>query len=228
MATSKPISTISYNSPQFLEKTLNDFVNAGVITAWFYVFHNGEPQADNDEALGKDHIHLLCMPNKCIDLLKFTSSFTEFNPAAPKLPFKCMPFRVSKPEEWFLYSLHVEEYLSMKGLEKEFHYSIDEVSSNNPDYCHMLYVEAIQSLKNSPSYRLAKAAAKEVPFSVLVRTGQIPVQQISNSEKFYAYFYAGRPTVCTEDQMQAVWGYDADMPFGKYAISPEEVGKIEN
>lgn len=224
MATSKPISSISYNTPEFLEDKLNEFVNAGVITAWFYIFHNGEPQADNDEALGKDHIHLMVIPNKCIDLLKFTSSFTQFNPDQPKLPFKCMPFRVSKPEDWFLYSLHVEEYLAQKGLEKEFYYNITEVSSNNPDYCQMLFVEAMQSLKNSPVYKLSKAAAKEIPFSVLVRSGQIPIQQIASSEKFYAYMYAGRPNVCAESQLEAVWGNDPDFPFGPdYAGHPDEV-----
>ncbi len=213
MATSKPISTISYNSPAFLEKTLNDFVSAGTITAWFYVFHNGEPQADNDEALGKDHIHLLVVPNKCIDLLKFTSAFIEVNPLDIKLPFRCMPFRNSKIEEWFLYALHQPDYLSMKGLEKEFHYTIDEMSTNNPDYCHMLYVEAMQSLKNSPAYKLSRAADKGVDFSTLVRSGQIPVQQISNSALFYSYFYKGQPCVCTDDQLHTITKPDSDFPF---------------
>ena len=57
MKTSKPFSTISYNSPEFLIVKLNDLVERRVIAFFAFVKHFKEA----DEK--KDHIHLIIFPN---------------------------------------------------------------------------------------------------------------------------------------------------------------------
>lgn len=59
MKTIKPISTVSWNTEEFLNKTLDKLVKDHVVLFWFYVKHF----AESDEK--KEHIHLY------IDYLKF-------------------------------------------------------------------------------------------------------------------------------------------------------------
>ena len=69
MATSKPISSISYNSDSFLVDRLAVLSKAEVISFWAFIHHKAEKGLD--EVPGKAHIHLFVMPNKLVDLMKF-------------------------------------------------------------------------------------------------------------------------------------------------------------
>ena len=44
MKTTKPISTISYNTPEFLENKLNELLANGLISFFAYILH--EPEED--------------------------------------------------------------------------------------------------------------------------------------------------------------------------------------
>ena len=57
MKTSKPFSTISYNTADFLSVKLNDLVNRRKIAFWAYVEHL--PEEDEKKA----HKHLYIVPN---------------------------------------------------------------------------------------------------------------------------------------------------------------------
>lgn len=194
MATSKPISTISYNTLEFLIPRLDKLVCSGRISSWFIMPHNGERV--EDEACGKDHLHLLILPNKCVDLMQITNHFIEFDASNPKKPLKCMPFRVSKISDWILYALHEEDYLFAKGMVKHFHYTFDEFLTNDVDYLSLLYVEAKQTLKTNPVLRLKRSAESGLSFGDLVRSGAVSVQQIRNCELYYQYL-GGRPDIET-------------------------------
>lgn len=89
MATSKPISTISYNTLDFLVPRLESLVAGEILQAWFFIPHNAETHKD-DEVKGKAHIHLLLMPNKRVDLVKLAKMFVEVDPAKPDKPLKCI------------------------------------------------------------------------------------------------------------------------------------------
>ena len=60
MNTSRPISTISYNSKIFLDFKLKELVEKHLVSDFMYIIHT----AEDDEL--KDHIHLFLKPNKKI------------------------------------------------------------------------------------------------------------------------------------------------------------------
>lgn len=186
MATSKPISTISYNSISFLQERLGQLMEAGKISAWFYIMHNGESKQE-DEAAGKDHKHLLLIPNKCIDLNDLGHHFTEFLSYDPAHPLKCLPFRNAKVNDWFLYAIHDVDYLTSKGMEKTYHYDVCDIVSSDDDYLHSLWIEARQSLRNDPVIRMRRAVNRGMSFGSLVSSGAVSIQQIRNAELYYSY-----------------------------------------
>lgn len=106
MATQKPISTISYNSEEFLKEKLNQWVNAHIIQCYQYIAHKGE---DGD----KDHIHLRIEPNKKLDPMELSEELKEYK-LGEKLPRGVRPWRPSKEEDWFLYAVHDKAFLSLK------------------------------------------------------------------------------------------------------------------
>lgn len=106
MATSKPHSTISYNTEPFLKSKLDSWLKAHYIQAYQYIRHKGE---DGD----KDHIHLRIEPNKALDLMDLTEDLKEPVHGSDK-PLGVRPWRPSKEEDWFLYSVHDPKYLKIK------------------------------------------------------------------------------------------------------------------
>ena len=106
MATQKPISTISYNSEEFLKEKLEEWLEAHIIQSYMYVCHKGE---DGD----KDHIHLRIDPNKRIDPMELTEELKEYVIGERK-PRGVRPWRPSLEEDWILYAVHDEEYLKIK------------------------------------------------------------------------------------------------------------------
>ena len=109
MATRQPISTISYNSVEFLKMRLDEWYDRHIIQAYMFIEHIGE---DGD----KNHIHLRIEPNKTLDPMDLTEQLKEFVPDHKK-PLGCRPWRPSKEEDWFLYVLHDPQYLKIKYAE---------------------------------------------------------------------------------------------------------------
>lgn len=187
MATSKPISSISYNTEEFLKAKLDKLVQSGIVTFWAYIHHNGESRLD-DEAAGKDHWHLLMIPNKCVDLVSIGKEFQEFYPNDPQNPLRCMPFRTSKTDDWILYAIHDPDYILFHGLNKTYIYDVTDFKTSDKDYLHQLWVEAKQSLANNPAVKIRRKAREGVSFSALVQSGAISIQQIRNAEMYYSFF----------------------------------------
>ena len=170
MATQKPISTISYNSESFLIEKLQILYDAHIIQAWQYIVHKGE---DGD----KDHIHLRIEPNKRIDPMDLTEKFKEFEKGKDK-PLGVRPWRNSKEEDWYLYSVHDSDYLSLK-------YGGGDRGEKLPyDW---------KDIKTSPDYDLetawirAKAAQKHstVNIAMSIQNGQKPVDLLMQGENPY-------------------------------------------
>lgn len=190
MATSKPISTISYNTEDFLKAKLDKLTESGIITFWAYIHHNGEERLE-DEAAGKDHLHLLMIPNKCIDFVGIGKEFQEFFPNDPQKPLRCMPFRTSKTDDWILYAIHDPDYILFHGLNKTYIYDVTDFKASDKDYLHQLWVEAKQSLANNPAIKIRRKAREGVTFSQLVQSGGVSLQQIRNAEIYYSFFTQG-------------------------------------
>lgn len=145
MKTSKPISTISYNSEEFLKAKLDSLVKGGEIAFWYYIKHIGE--YDKDTGIqDKDHIHLYIESGDRIDTIKLRELFKEYPDGnLNALPLQCQPFRVSKPYDALLYNLHHQQYLLMKFETKEYGYTMDDIVTNDIDYLYQLYSEALHS-----------------------------------------------------------------------------------
>lgn len=100
MNTRKEISTISYNSVEFLTEKLQELLNEHIISDYMFIPH----KAEEDET--KDHIHLWIKPNKLLDTMDLQSFLQEYDPLHPDKPLKCIDFRFAKTDDWILYSIH--------------------------------------------------------------------------------------------------------------------------
>ena len=106
MRTSKPFSSISYNSDKFLIFTLNNLVQSRVIDFWLFINHFPE----SDES--KNHKHLFVVPNGTFDTDKLKDYLIEVVPGCDK-PLTCIFCKSSKFTDFFLYSIHDEVYLAV-------------------------------------------------------------------------------------------------------------------
>lgn len=177
MRTSKFLSTISYNSDDFLQNVLNSLINGKIVVFWAYIEHFPE------RGELKKHKHLLIQPNGLINTDTIFDLFDEPIPGNEK-PLSVMPFRVSKVEDCLLYFLHDSKYLDKKMLKKKYHYELDDFKTSNDDYLRELYY-TLDLSKYGGFDRLLENAKNGIPFSTLVNSGIVPIQQIRNYEHFY-------------------------------------------
>ena len=107
--TSKLISTISFNSPNFLAHRLHELQDNGVIEYAHWIWH--KPEQDETKA----HAHVLVKPNRRLDTSALRNSFKELQVGEDK-PRGVLPFRTtSQVSDWMLYSAHDSLYLARKG-----------------------------------------------------------------------------------------------------------------
>lgn len=131
MNTSKPISTISFNTKAFLISELDELIDSKHISFYAFIKHYAEPQECNDTL--KDHFHVYIEPNTRIDTMALQSEFKE-PVKSSEFPLGCLPFSLSKFPDWYYYSLHNPIYLANKGMSRKFFYAHDDIITNEPDY----------------------------------------------------------------------------------------------
>lgn len=144
MGTSKPISTISYNTEPFLLSKLNEWYECHIIQAYQYIKHKGE---DGD----KDHIHLRIEPNKVIDPMDLTNDLMEWEVGKDK-PLCVRPWRPSKEQDWYLYAIHDPLYLSLKSCDSKdgkLRYQMEDVKVSAFYDLDVMAIRARQALQNS-------------------------------------------------------------------------------
>lgn len=129
MKTRCAISTISYNSKEFLINVLNDLYNRMVISRWYFMYHFKE----EDES--KDHIHLWIMPNGTLNTMVLDKEFFEYDGIHEK-PLRCRDWHSSDLDNWILYTMHHKEYLWIeKHQTRKYHYSYDDfIVSSDIDF----------------------------------------------------------------------------------------------
>lgn len=153
--TSKPIGTISYNTPNFLMKTIYYLRDNGFIDDYRIILHYGE------EENKKDHFHLLLYPARRLDPARIQKLFDEPDFQNPDKPLSVLPFRYSEPLNWLLYALHDREYLSthqkQSGGDGKIEYDISEVVAGCREYLEQDFHRAY-AVRTSPiqaAFRLA-------------------------------------------------------------------------
>lgn len=187
MRTSKPFSTISYNTTDFLIVKLDELLKRGVVDFWAFIEHLPE----DDET--KKHKHLFIVPSRLMDSSAFISALLEVDVLYPlNKPLGCMPCRSSKFSDWFLYSIHDKRYLLSKGQSRKYSYCADDFVCSNFDYFNDLRHQ-IDFSKLRGTQFLVDALENGVAFESLVRNGQIPIQLLKQYEYAY-YMLSGRFT----------------------------------
>lgn len=143
MATNKPISTISYNTEEFLHNTLESWVSSHLIQCYMYIHHKGE---DGD----KDHFHVRIEPNRRLDKMDLTAWLKEPDPNHSK-PLGCRPWRDSKEEDWFLYVIHDPQYLKIKYADSKdgkIQYPVSDIVTSEGYDTEIAVLRARQAMEN--------------------------------------------------------------------------------
>lgn len=141
--TSKPLSSISYNSESFLVERIESLVKAHIVQFGMYIKHVGE---DGD----KDHYHIFLMPNKSLDPMDIKEGFAEFDPSHPDKPLGCLNFRPSKYEDWLMYAIHDPSYLRCHGGDDgKLEYHDSDVHMVGDENLSALFIRARASVAKS-------------------------------------------------------------------------------
>ena len=170
MATQKPLSTISYNTEEFLQEKLNDWIDGHIIQSFMYIKHKGE---DGD----KDHIHLRIEPNRRVDPMDLQAALREYDGINVK-PLGCRPFRPSKEEDWILYAVHDKEYLRLKykGGEKgeKLPYTWENIKTDEYYDMEIAFIRAKSYLEHS-----------SVNIATRIQSGDSPINMIMQGENVH-------------------------------------------
>ena len=212
MRTTKPISTVSYNSKEYLEGVLNGLVKAHKVAFWAYVYH----MAEEDE--NKDHIHLYIEPNVKLDTMDLADMFREVDLNNPTKPLKCIDWRSSKWDDWYLYGIHDEAYLRMKFETRKYHYRLEDVHASDMDELEIKAYRAMHSdvLKN---VKIHDAMMNGITADKMAYMGAIAPSQAFQMAAFQQMFFRG--------QQQIKHGYDPRLEeLKKEGFEP--VDELEN
>lgn len=134
--TQKPISTISYNTENFLDRKLKELYEAHIIDYALYIKHKGENDVDDftgEVKRDKDHWHIYMHTSKRIDLTLIKKEFDESDiEHLNSKPLGCMNFQISKIGHWLCYAVHKIEYLLIHKIEeckKQYTYKLKDIKT---------------------------------------------------------------------------------------------------
>lgn len=181
MKTSKPISTISFNTEPFLKGKLRELEKAGIIEFWSYIRHDPEPDEMGDEAGGKVHFHVYMEPAKMIQTTEIRASFKEPDPTNTK-PLGCLLVEKSNFDNWYLYALHDADYLASKGQSRVFAYEAEQVRTSDEDDLHSK-IARIDVGSITPYITMARYQREGKEFREYVLGEQVGVRDITSYQK---------------------------------------------
>lgn len=173
MRTTKPVATISFNTPEYLELKLNELQKAGLISFWAFIVHKPE----DDEGGTKSHQHVFIEPSKMIQTDDIKAQLKEFDPAKPEKPKGTIAFVSSKFGPWYLYALHDRRYLASKGQSRRFHYTHEEVVSSDEDDL-LARARSIDMLSISPYADMEDAQLNGISWPEYFARGTVPLPQV--------------------------------------------------
>lgn len=187
MRTTKPISTISFNTPEYLKQKLTELQKSGRISFWAYISHKPE----DDEGGKKEHCHVYIEPSKMLQTDDIKSELKEYDPTNPTKPLGCISFNSSKFDPWYLYALHDKRYLASKGQARRYHYRHDDIVSSDDDDL-TFKARSIDMVALSPYSDMEDAQKQGITFTEYFARGTIPLPQLSLWEKAWQFLLANR------------------------------------
>lgn len=182
MKTTKPISTISYNSIGFLIGVLERLEDNGLVSFWAFIPH----EAEEDER--KAHCHVYIEPANAIDTIWLKKQFIEPDPSHPKEPLGCLPINKSKFVDWYWYGLHDKAYLASKNQSRKHHYLPSDMIVSDTD----LMAEYVR-LNPNPKAELLRVTE-------LIVEGYTPIQiamQLNVPVRNLRYFMEGLQAIAS-------------------------------
>ena len=183
MKTSKPFSTISYNTTNHLIVKLEELAKRQVIN--FYAFIEHLPEEDEKKA----HKHLYIVPNGLYQTDALKPYLDEIDPVDPSLPpLSILPCQSSKFCDWYLYALHDKGYLALKNSARKYHYLKDDFITSSEEY----FTELIHTSDFSKTERLKtfiEQTDKGVQLGDMVRQGLIPMANFNQYERLYGLLH---------------------------------------
>lgn len=178
MRTTKPISTVSFNTPEYLAQKLRELQRAGRVSFWAFMTH----QPEDDEGGKKQHSHLFVEPSKMLQTDDLRAELMEFDPANPDHPRGCISFGSSRFDTWYLYALHDRRFLASKGESRRFQYQHDEFVSSDPDDL-LFRAKSINLLALSPYADMMDAIEHGISWTEYFSRGTVPIQQVALCER---------------------------------------------
>lgn len=169
MRTTKPISTVSFNTAEYLEQKLTELQRAGIIAFWAFMTHLPE----EDET--KEHHHLFVEPSKMLQTEDLKKEFLEPDPANP-LPRGTISWQSSRFDTWYLYALHDRGYLRTLGEDRKFAYRPASFKTSDRDDLNDR-ARRINLLAISPYQAMEEAQAQGLTWAEFFSRGTIPIQQ---------------------------------------------------
>lgn len=173
MRTTKPISTISFNTQAYLTLKLNELLKAGKLSFWAIIPHKGE----DDEAGKKPHFHLYAEPAKLLQTDDITAELKEYDPTHPSKPLSCLTWKSSNFDNWYMYGLHDKRYLASKGQSRKFHYTHNDFISSDADDL-LCKARSIDLTSLSPYADMLDAQRQGLNFAEYFARGTIPIPQL--------------------------------------------------
>lgn len=178
MRTTKPISTISFNSTAFLKTKLDELYKSGVLSFYCFITHKPE----DDEGGKKEHAHVYIEPSRMVQTDDIKNELKEFVPSMPDKPLGVLPFVSSKWDSWYMYALHDKRYLASKGQSRKFHYVHDNFITSDSD--NLLFkARSIDLISLSPYADMEEAIRSGIDWSSYFSRGTVPLPQISQFAK---------------------------------------------
>ena len=112
MSVTSPFGFISYNSRDFLQRTLQTFINDGKFircACWYHESTGTE----------KNHFHCWVEPAVPIEVTTLAENFVELDEEGNQQSIAIRPRCRSKWNDAYLYGIHDSDYLASKGLIRE-------------------------------------------------------------------------------------------------------------
>lgn len=181
MKTSLQVSTISYNSSDYLRDRLDELVSAGILSFYAFIPHLGEGG-------DKNHIHLLCIPARLTDFDALKKHFYELDPLHPKPLGVTRWVKTKQFRDWYLYGLHDRMYLALKGEAKEFVYSPEDFVVSDDDIMRELVAEC-DVCPGDCTYHAIKVMVEDgYTWHQVLCSGYIPTRHIMQARELFAAF----------------------------------------
>lgn len=180
MQTTKLISSISYNTPEFLRGKLLDLVRQGIIEYAHWIWHS--PEEDEKKA----HAHVVLKPNRRLDTSRLRNEFIELICGEEK-PRCILPFCSSKISDWILYGVHDSAYLLRKNQKRQYHYEQSDIETTEPDLLAEQWRECHEG-DNARVAQIIELAQQGFDWVDLLKMGIIPINQLFQYRELFFTF----------------------------------------